>query len=55
MPAIGRTPHTHGLKDRRAARKRMRTPIERAASAAENRNGDAAGTIEECKWRKRAT
>jgi hypothetical protein len=30
-------------------------PIQIAASAAEDRDGEAADPIEECKWRKRAT
>jgi hypothetical protein len=33
----------------------MQTPIEIAALAAEDRDGEAVDAIEECRWRKRAT
>jgi hypothetical protein len=41
-------------RDRRLEREQCKTPIEIAASAAEDRDGEAADTIEECKRRKRA-
>jgi hypothetical protein len=53
MPGIGRTPHTHERKSS-AVSAGSQTPIEAAASAAQDRHRDAAGTIEGRKWRIRA-